>query len=307
MGHSGSTLLDLICGHHPDIFSLGEVQFVSWQLLQGPVKDDPQTYCSCGKSFEKCDFWSDVFSKINSENNINVYKQPAKYDFSINRNLVRYKSNVTKWLINKVLEISIRYNGLNFLSKIPYLIYRKSIERNWDFFDKVAQKSGAEYLVDSSKDFLRFWLLKMQRPESVKLIILIRDIKGAASSSHSGLNQKIIDTRVSHWLKFYNKKLNPAFKMFPDDVEVLKYEDLCQNPGNTLDEISEFLSLKLCGSSLKTISPYKYHTIQGNPMRLIKKDLSIRYDERWRERLTESQINELNRASLKLDKKYGYQ
>ena len=52
----------------------------------------------------------------------------------------------------------------------------------------------------------------MYRPDDVKLVLLIRDIKGVASSSHNGLNQEIIDRRSKEWSYFYNKACFDHYK-----------------------------------------------------------------------------------------------
>lgn len=53
MGHSGSTLLDLLLSGHPDVVGVGEVKNLS------PAKA-PETDCCCGKHVWDCPFWDRV-------------------------------------------------------------------------------------------------------------------------------------------------------------------------------------------------------------------------------------------------------
>ncbi|HET6162741.1 MAG TPA: sulfotransferase [Planctomycetota bacterium] len=51
LGHSGSTLLDLMLGSHPRLVSLGEVHATIARA------GEPQNPCTCGKTAEGCPIW----------------------------------------------------------------------------------------------------------------------------------------------------------------------------------------------------------------------------------------------------------
>ena len=70
LGHSGSTLLDLILGAHPSVVGLGEAsrvllsssadEFASYQLDDWrSVYNKP---CTCGSMLDECELWSRFFS-----------------------------------------------------------------------------------------------------------------------------------------------------------------------------------------------------------------------------------------------------
>jgi hypothetical protein len=82
----------------------------------------------------------------------------------------------------------------------------------------------------------------------------------------------------------------------------VNYEDFCRDPNKIRNDIARFTGTQLPDKPIHSISPYKYHTIQGNPMRLKKEDLKIRYDERWKERLTDTEKKWLDRISNKKSK-----
>lgn len=306
VGHSGSTLLDLLCGTIPKVFSMGEVQFLSWQLLQGEVSKDPQTYCSCGDNFEKCSFWNPIFKRISQENKIDIYNDPKIHDFSLNRYIERHKTKFRLRLINKIFELTLKHKATSFLSKIFYWYYLPSIKRNWNLFDNVAKESKSEYVIDSSKDIIRYILLRMHRPNNVKLIILKRDVKGVASSSHSGLTEEIVKERARYWLEFYSQMIQPALKITGKDKYIkVNYEDFCKDPTNVRNKIINFLNMEKLNSDVKHIEPYNYHCIQGNPIRLRKDRMEIVYDERWRKRLSPDQIKKLDKISFEESLRYS--
>lgn len=56
LGHSGSTLLDLMLGSHPRLVSLGEVHAT---LARAAEK---QNVCTCGKAAEECPIWGPVLA-----------------------------------------------------------------------------------------------------------------------------------------------------------------------------------------------------------------------------------------------------
>lgn len=297
-GHSGSTLLDLLSGCIPRVFSMGEMHFFSWQLKQGDLPEDPQNKCSCGFYFDKCDFWNHIINEINEENSINIYAKPEDFNVSINRGIIRNRTYLNHKLLNKAFKIALNNRALDLIQLAVYKFYEKSIKNTWELYDKVAIRSNSTYVVDSSKNPIRFKLLQMYRPDDVKLLILKRDIKGVASSSHHGLSENTIRERAKAWHNFYNK-LIPKIKNSLQERQYLEitYEEMCQYPNPSLQKIADFIGNQEKIETLKHISPYSYHTVQGNPMRLAKKDLEIRYDERWRERLTPAQIEWLNEFS----------
>lgn len=300
-GHSGTTLLDLLCGSIPGVFSMGEVHFLSWQLKQGSLLEDSQTWCSCGKDFKTCEVYGPILSHINTSKKIDIFSHPHKYDFSIERKLERYEVSFFKKIINKFLRLSITYKVFKPFSYIPYFIYFRSIKRNWDLFDSVANATECKYVVDSSKSFLRYWMLNMYRPNAVKLLVMKRDIKGVASSSHNGLSSEAIKTKGINWLHFYNNEIGPLRFINSNNWNLIDYEDLCDDPNLVQNKISKYLGFKSeLSKEMMKISPYKHHTIQGNPIRLKKEDVVIRNDERWKNRLSDCEKKELDKVTMKL-------
>ncbi|MBW2121233.1 MAG: hypothetical protein JRH07_05230 [Deltaproteobacteria bacterium] len=66
LGHSGSTLLDLVLGAHPVMVGLGEISSV---LDEEPeqVRRTRQSTCSCGRRVDECEFWGGLIPHLFNE------------------------------------------------------------------------------------------------------------------------------------------------------------------------------------------------------------------------------------------------
>lgn len=64
LGHSGSTLLDLMLGAHPRFVGLGEVNTL---LSRGGDSPSFTGTCSCGRDASECEFWAPVARRIHAE------------------------------------------------------------------------------------------------------------------------------------------------------------------------------------------------------------------------------------------------
>lgn len=300
-------MLDLLIGSSNQAFSLGEVQYLSWQFLQGPTKD-PQTYCSCGETFEKCSFWAPIFKEIENEYNVDLFNEPWKYDFSMNRNIHRFKKNWWKQIHNSVLSVATRHPQLRPFSELTHLVLQRQTKRNWDLFDKVANRAGTKFVVDSSKNLNRFQLLRKYRPNDVKLVVLSRDIRGVCSSSHEGLSEDIIFNRAKGWIKYHHRTvLNVVEQLSPTDVAFVSYDELCADTEKVLRTLDSQFGLGFSKDhDVSRFTPSAHHTIQGNPMRLKKGDLKVRYDQRWKQRLTNDQQKKLYEMMQQVDSRFQH-
>ncbi len=79
-GHSGSTLLDILVGTIPGVFSTGECFYFPWQLHRdGGVCELGQDICSCGKKFSECETWVKVVTTLSQKVGYNVYADPFRF------------------------------------------------------------------------------------------------------------------------------------------------------------------------------------------------------------------------------------
>ncbi len=296
-GHSGSTLLDFLIGSIPGTFSTGEMVYFPWQLDRtnketATIKNE--SICTCRKDFYNCNIWGNVIKNIERERNINFKKNPYAFDISMNRNAIYRKKNIMHIIFSKLFYSSSKYGLSDFITYIYSKIFSKGIKNNWLLFNLLSKESGAEYIVDSTKDPIRFRLLRSYKSENVKLIILIREVYGVASSGVNYGRKLDIEKSAQSWIKFYNNMVYNSLKNIKDlDYLVIKYEDIANKPENVRNELIDFLKLEKTPFK-NFFDTSKYHIIAGNPMRY-KKSFSIKYDERWKKILSNEQVKVLQK------------
>jgi hypothetical protein len=66
LGHSGSTLLDLMLGGHPQFIGLGEIANVIAPSERADGRS-ANPFCSCGETSDRCPFWSVVTERLANE------------------------------------------------------------------------------------------------------------------------------------------------------------------------------------------------------------------------------------------------
>jgi hypothetical protein len=57
-GRSGTTLLDLLLGAHPRVWTVGEVQNLPWEMRY------PRAPCGCGNPVQESPFWAPILHDI---------------------------------------------------------------------------------------------------------------------------------------------------------------------------------------------------------------------------------------------------
>jgi len=288
-GHSGSTLLDMIIGSIPRVFSTGEVKYLPWQLnLRGRTEANVENLnvCSCLKKFSECEVWSKIVEELNKKVGFNIHKKPYKFNLSI----------LSSQILGKKLRISTRgarfifSRCLNFpfyeiIVKLYKFCYRRIVKNNWLLFDTICDLCDVDYIVDSTKDYNRFKLLYSERPDDVYLIVLKRDFFGYA---YSHLKRDVqLKESLEQQKKTYDNIMKVAKHTKGLKYLFIEYEKLCENPIEQRKRTANFLNLPNPGNELH-INTQNYHIVAGNPMRY-KGKITIRLDERWKEKFDEDQ------------------
>ena len=77
VGHSGSTLLDIVTGTIPRVFSTGEMtMFPLYINARG-------TRCSCGAAFRECPAWKPVVTELSRQVGYDVYENPSRFRMAL--------------------------------------------------------------------------------------------------------------------------------------------------------------------------------------------------------------------------------
>lgn len=257
---SGSTLLGLMLGAHSKICHIGESAY--WEKLDTSI-----TQCCCGvvgcQTLTKI---AKLLSKYPAERKgiltacsmIDVLEEPHKIRHPLS--LSTHTDNTDPSSLIKSLQQC--YNGLNIICDIARKVTNKKI------------------VVENSK-YLRIgdFLLRNSKGKW-KIIIMVRDPRGVALSSKlAGERKNVsrpIEDKIPLLLSFAKRTYSLMQKQ---DVLLIRYEDLCNNPICTLKVACDFINVKFEIEMLK-FKDYKGHLLMGNHM-MHDNQQAVQEDIRW--------------------------
>lgn len=273
-GRSGSTILDIALGHHPDTFGMGELATMCRHVW-------PQNeYCACGERIQGCSFWSPVMRKW--------------LDMGIDPDL----HAIMQRRIEPMIAPARSFAGTSL---------KTYLEETGILLAQAARQAGVSTLIDSSKMPGRGMALAMSPGIDLRVVHLIRDGRAVAHSMtrHMGVNvakgrQKEIVSRPAYrtalrW-RLYNHFTEQLGHMVGSARYVqVRYEDLVSDPATQLSRIGRCVELDYGGitdriAAGEPISPV--HQMAGSRIRM-NDSLVLTGDTRW-----ETEISPQNRARV---------
>lgn len=292
-GHTGSTLLALFLDSHPRIVSVGETAFK--RTLQGPRGE--MLTCTCGEVYSECTFWRRIFRDVTD----------AGYEFGPEQwsNDFRYQG----WLAHRLLS---RYSARPALrlaqtAAAAFLPrHRARVERvrrvNVEFIRSVLRTADADVFFDTSKRAMRLHQLLQTSELDVKVIKLVRDVRGYAWSAKRRGGAAVPAAALT-WRKDQENLERITRDMPRERVMLLRYEDVCRDPRAWLRQAYAF-----CG--VDAIDPPDYvmpreHHVLGNSMRRGEM-IRIRLDESWRTSLSADEQSRALAIAGPMHVKNGY-
>jgi hypothetical protein len=317
LGRSGSTILDIVLGNHPQIESVGEVanlMFNGWVSQESLRGIDPKSLrvplCTCGKRLdipnietpaEACPFWSSVRRELverTDRDSIESYPKLENH-FGLKR----------------------RWPRLLYEKRRPSALFRSYAELTRAFFESIRAVSGKPIIVDSSKSPARAFALGMMPGIDLSLVHLVRDGRGVRTShrktfkkdlqagimwDHKGhpmwktVRSWIARNLVSEWV---------CIHLGPKRTMRLRYEDFAADPKAALERIGSLIELDLSdvANAASSGKPMQVgHNIGGN-RRKKSGIITLRPDdEEWRTALspTEQRLSWMLMGWLM--RRYGY-
>jgi hypothetical protein len=291
-GHTGSTLLALFLDSHPRIVSVGETAFKRKQQRQQRTN----VTCTCGLSYEECPFWQQVFRGVNE----------AGFDFSPLEwsNDFRYQGRVAHKLLS-------RYSAKpawRLLQKAAIAVlpaHQARLDRvrqvNVEFIRTVLRVAGADVFFDTSKRGMRLHQL-LETPElDVKVVQLVRDVRGYASSAKK--RGEPVAASALTWRRQLEAVEHITRELPEDRVMLLRYEDLCRDPRTWLKRAYAFCGAEAIDPPESVIS--REHHVLGNNMRQ-NEQIRIRFDESWRKLLTSEEQAAALAVAGPFHERFGY-
>jgi hypothetical protein len=250
--HSGSTLLDLMLNAHPAIFAAGEVLKLNRQLQVKDARRGTRAPCSCGApSLWECRFWSAVDRRTRETSR----------------------------------------KSLTALDMLDYRDLDAASASNAVVFNAIADVSGRNFVVDSSKLPGRLYYLMRLKGLDVYPVHLVREPKGQINSvvrKHGGFFKHIFRYELIH------EQLRRALRSVPHSV--VHYEDLVRDPKAALRSILQPLGLDFDPRQLEWAEAEK-HEVAGNHMRF-NATSELVLDESWRQSLSPLKQRAINLGTL---------
>lgn len=305
-GHSGSTMLELLLNRNPSIAAMGEVNLLPLQLYRTGDKSRWIGECSCNSRPLECPTWGPTLRKVQHRTKLDLETRPLSLRVS-DEGLAEEFGWKKPW---SVLTFKARrffrkqsQNGSFLSSVFDNKLFKPWAKTRDIIYESYSESCGVNILVDASKDYLQMVDLYRFSKHKVKVLYITRDVRGHAWSSirkkgetaaNEAATWKRLNENILHSLKHIEK---------PDWLHV-KYEDLCSSTNQTLSRIFDFV-----GAPDEQLDPdkekQKRHTIAGNRTRFRDLDV-IRHDEKWKENLSETDLQTLQNSTQATAKLLGY-
>lgn len=289
--HSGSTLLAMLLGSHPQATTIGDTAGTS-------NRKNPDYRCSCGYKAQACPFWQRVIDQMARRGiNVDVTDFGTRFEYPesrfINRALhAEHRGPVLEIIRDSVLWLSVEWRRQ----------FRTIAERNVALVETVTKVTNSQILMDSSKlpHRLKF-LLRIPELE-VKVIHLVRDGRGVAHTYIQD-NGWSVEKSAIEWRRGILAAEKLLARLDRDKWIQVRYEDLCSDPQGELEKLCVFLDLDPSQVNMDFRSAGLH--VFGNKMRLSSEQV-IRLDNKWRTELTDSQVSTIEHLVGEQLVRYGY-
>jgi len=279
-GRSGSTVLDTILGNHPAVFSTGEMVHI--------YRDEAlhRANCSCGKPRDACGVWSEVracWSELTGLKSMGQH-QP----------LLRKFTRVSRLGLLQWFRLNPRNGSQQF---------QDCLAQTQATYQAIAAVTGRRVIVESSKNPLRARLLCLTPGLDVRLVHLVRDVRGVAWSRRKALEQSR-DAGVPHdmrptpitaaavYWQVMNELSERVRSAFPERPAArIHYEEFVADPGRILADIGCIAGVDYSDVAAKLAAGEPFapgHLYAGNRVRT-GGPIRLRCDTEWTSRLTSSQ------------------
>lgn len=294
IGRSGSTLIDLMIGSHPDAFSLGEISKLPKIVKKGKIK-----FCVR----EDSTFWQDNFTE--SE-------------------LIELAAGLSNQRINKYIPLKVE-------RLVRKILRRDTILNSYTtLFEKIEK----EILVDSSKyitwieNKLKAREFRAGLIEAY-LIHMIRDGRAVANSYLRVFPKLTISEFSQRWVSQIQEQKS-FYDKFPGDKKmVVRYEELATNPQAVLERVCQLLAIEFTPEMIEYWRHDHHHIVgsRGTNALILKyrgqqlsqgvqkvhgnyyqdTDLAIKFDLRWKKEFAAEKLEVFNKIAGELNKPYEWE
>lgn len=311
--HSGSTLLAMLLGGHPDVCTVGELKLSA-------IGDASRYRCSCGRLIVDCDFWRGVESDMRRQG----------FDFDVNdprTDVRRVPSAYARRLLRPL------HHGVMLERCRDAALALSPAWRRW--FPQVQARGAAlaaaacarmqsQVIVDSSKHGLRLKYLLRNKDVDVRVVRLLRDgravtltyidperfadaedtsLRGGGFGASREGERLDARTAASNWRRSVEDMAH-AFACVPENRRIdLRYEDLCADVEGSVRRVLAFAGVEATRWQ-PSFRAREQHVV-GNGMRL-NTTSSVVLDDRWRQALSAADRQVFEAVAGDLNGQLGY-
>lgn len=260
-GRSGSTVVDIMLGMHPEIFGSGEISTMCRHVWK------ENEYCACGDRLKDCAVWAPVMERWTQQ------YRPDDY-FALQRAV-------------EPLFAPTRMIGGSRLD--AFLTQSRAM------FSAIRAETGQQIILDSSKAPGRALALARDPSVDLRVIHLVRDARAVAHALGrtipvdvaKGVQKKIVPRsplRTALRWRMYNSAAETLCARLPSAHSVrVRYEDLTRDPMTELTRISAAIGVDLSATAQQIAGGAKIvpaHQMAGSRLRM-KGPMALRYDNAW--------------------------
>jgi len=293
-GHTGSTILDIVLGNHPYVEGVGELN----KLHSSGWSGAGQRRCACGSPLPECSFWPQV--RREWADRIGDDDVPRYVD-------LQKRFERSRWAWPRLLRCRAR----------PSAEFAEYTKKTAALYDAILKVGGRRVVVDSSLAPRRAYALSLVPGVDLRLVHLVRDGRGVIWSlkkpGKETLTKPFVPAPAGRTTRYWisaNLQCAWVFRGVRDDRRLrIRYEDFVTRPEGPLERIgallgedfSEVIAALAAGQPIQVAG----HTVGGNRVRM-QRDIRLRPDFAWMERLSERDRDLFWRLSGWLAKRYGY-
>jgi hypothetical protein len=160
-------------------------------------------------------------------------------------------------------------------------------------YEAIRQLSGADVIVDSTKDAAYAHVLRQMPGVDFRVVHLVRDSRGVAWSW-----AKVVQSDPGHYMRRFSPRVSAlrwvGYNLMVESLGrfgiprlLVRYEALLANPQAVLTAIASFAGRPLDPEALAFLHENRaslgaHHTVAGNPMRMTAGQVGLALDEAWR-------------------------
>ncbi|HEX9034417.1 MAG TPA: sulfotransferase [Streptosporangiaceae bacterium] len=286
---NGSTIIGNILNEVPGFVHVGELHFL-WKNSAG---QGANSLCGCGSVLTQCPFWSAILPAGRPAG------MPAdEFAAEVVR---RQRSCVRTRHTWHVLRSGLDDPDLRAHAALMKAVYHR-----------IAERSGARVIVDTSKMPAEAALLPHLDGVRPVFVHLVRDPRAVAESWREPKDYVYAlsaSKSTAYWHGF-NLATKAITRRYPQSCVLLRYEDFIADPAATIGWLLTLCGADPAGSPVRerTVELRPNHTVTGNPDRFRTGATVIREtDDRWRAGLRPAARAAASALSWPLRRRYGYQ